>query len=154
MRRFFILACVCCLAGVTAPATAATGRIIKVLPQFVDLHGRRSLSPSLYERDAYQAFLLAHPDRCSRLDFIVQWKARGGVYAPLKIRVEIMGTSTGDLPTRKVLEKVVNQHGWWSHWTSLKLDVNAYEELGRVTAWRVTLWEGDELRGEQRSFLW
>jgi hypothetical protein len=154
MRRFLILLCVCCLAGVTARAKAATGRVIKVLPQSVDLQGRRSLSPSLYDRDAYQAMLLAHPDRCSGLSFIIQWKAHGGVYAPLKMRVEMMGTSTGDLPTRMVLEKEVKKTGWWSHWTSLQLDGTAYRELGKVTAWRVTLWEGDELRGEQRSFLW
>jgi hypothetical protein len=39
-----------------APAAQAAGpRVYKVLPQFLDVNGRASLTPSLYDRDAYQA---------------------------------------------------------------------------------------------------
>src|SRR5207249_4815919 len=44
---------------------AAAGRVVKVLPQFLDLKGRNTLSPSLYERDAYQAVLRRHPEQRS-----------------------------------------------------------------------------------------
>ena len=38
-----------------AAATAQTGRVVKVLPLYLDLKGRDAISPSLFDRDAYQA---------------------------------------------------------------------------------------------------
>jgi hypothetical protein len=29
-----------------------------------------------------------------------------------------------------------------------------YKKLGELVAWRVTLWDGDKLLAEQKSFLW
>jgi hypothetical protein len=29
-----------------------------------------------------------------------------------------------------------------------------FKSLGELTAWRVTLWDGDRQVGEQQSFLW
>ena len=43
-------------------ASAATGRVLKVLPHLLDTNGLHTLKPSLYERDAYQAYLRKHPD--------------------------------------------------------------------------------------------
>ena len=42
----------------------------------------------------------------------------------------------------------------YSHWTQLDLLGEEYKEFGVVTAWRVSLWEGSRLLGEQKSFLW
>ena len=58
---------------VCAAASAATGKVIKVLPQFLDLKGRHSLSPSLYDRDAYQAQLRDTKTNISGMRFAVQW---------------------------------------------------------------------------------
>jgi len=154
MRRHFILATLGCLLAMPFPAAAATGSVIKVLPLFLDLEGRRAPSPSLYDRDAYQESLRRHPERRSGMSFEIQWKTHGGVYSPLKLRVELRGSAKGDLPSYKVLETEVKPGGWFSHWTSLPLVGEDYREMGTVTAWRVTLWEGDELLGEQKSFLW
>jgi hypothetical protein len=85
--------------------------------------------------------------------FDVQWKARG-LAAPLKLRVELIGTARGDLPARLVLEYDVKAGGWFSHWTSLPLTGEEYRKLGNLTGWRATLWQGDRLLGEQKSFLW
>ncbi|HWX21532.1 MAG TPA: hypothetical protein VN578_16645 [Candidatus Binatia bacterium] len=136
------------------PAEAATGRVLKVLPQFLDLKGRNSLSPSLYERDAYQAVLRAHPERRSAMRFNVQWKTKGPVWDPLKVRVEMRGIVEGNLPKQLILEEPAQPGGWFSHWTGLTLTSQQYKTLGEVTAWRVTLWEGEQLLGEQKSFLW
>ena len=153
MRRpLFLIVWIGLLAAGTAGA--ATGKVIKVLPEFLDLKGRTSLSPSLYERDAYQAYLRQHPELQSGIRFYVQWKTHGPVYSPLKLRVEMVGTAKGNLPSRKALETEVKPGGWFSHWTSQDLAGEAYRQFGEVTAWRATLWEGDELLGEQKSFLW
>lgn len=141
------------LAG-ALPAAAAGGRVIKVLQQLTDLKGRNSLSPSLYDRDAYQAWLRQHADQVSGVRLYIQWKADRHSFAPLKLRAELRGTAEGKPPTRRVLEKTVIPGGWFSHWTALSLSGEDYKGIGEVTAWRVTLWEGDRLLSEQQSFLW
>ncbi len=154
MRRLWIwLALVGWLAGAWS-AQAATGRVIKVLPQYLDLKGRNSLTPSLYERDVYQAMLLEHTNLCSGMQFCVHWKTKGQPAAPLKLRIELRGIAHGDFPRQLVLEKPVEPCGWLGHWTNVPLVREKYKTLGRVTAWRVTLWEGSRLLGQQQSFLW
>ncbi|HOC58135.1 MAG TPA: hypothetical protein PKI20_21130 [Verrucomicrobiota bacterium] len=135
-------------------AQAATGRVIKVLPQFLDLKGRNSLTPSLQERDTYQAYLRDHTNECSGMRFNVQWKTKGQPAAPLKLRLEVRGIARGDFPRQLTLESPVKRRGWFSQWTWFALVGREYEDFGSITAWRVTLWEGDQLLGEQRSYLW
>jgi hypothetical protein len=154
MRRLTVCLSLCCLLGANAATGVATGRIVKVLPQFLDRKGRHTLSPSLYERDAYQAFLRQHPDQRSGIRFAVQWKTRGTATVPVKLRVELRGTAKGDLPSRAVLETEVKPGGWFSRWTSLPLTGEDYQKSGEITAWRVTMWEGERQLSEQKSFLW
>ena len=135
-------------------AHGATGRVIKVLPQFLDLKGRNSLSPSLHERDIYQAVLREHTNQCSGMRFNVQWKTKGPPVTQLKLQVELRGVARGDFPKQLVLEKPVEPRGRFSHWTEIPLVGKEYKSFGKVTAWRVTLWEGPELLGQQQSFLW
>ena len=40
-----------------ASFAAATGEVVKVLPFLLDTHGQIAKSPSLFDRDAYQAYL-------------------------------------------------------------------------------------------------
>jgi hypothetical protein len=144
---------VCLLLSSTA--MAGTGRVIKVLPEFLDLQGRTALSPSLYERDAYQAELRAHPERRSGLRFYVQWKTKGAIWQPMNLRLELRGRAEGNLPKQLVLEEpLVNKGTKFTRWTGMTLNGQQYQQLGTVTAWRVTLWEGKRLLGEQKSFLW
>ena len=86
--------------------------------------------------------------------FDVQWKKKGGVFEPLKLKVELRGIAQGNLPKQLVLEQPLEPEGWLSHWTSLVLSGEEYRNFGDVTAWRVSLWEGGQRLGEQRSFLW
>lgn len=138
----------------TAAARATEGRIYKVLPQYVDLKGRTSLTPSLYDRDAYQAKLRKNPKERSGLAFKVQWKAEVADTVPLKLKVEMRGVAEGEIPKEKTIELPVSQRHWYSHWATLTLTGDDYKTFGEVTAWRVTLWDGDQILGEQKSFLW
>ena len=154
MRRFFFLVIAALIGFASLSAFAATGRVAKVLPHFLDLKGRHSLSPSLYDRDAYQSQLRQHPEQRSALRFDVLWRARGA-NARLKLRAELRGTASGNLPREQTLEtEITPGNGSVSRWTSLKLAGAEYKEFGEVTAWRVTLWDGEQLVGEQKSFLW
>ncbi len=154
MRRFILWFALLSWLAAALPGEAATGRVVKVLPEYLDLQGRNSLSPSLYERDAYQADLRLHPEKRSGMCFFVQWKTKGAASAPVKIRLELRGIAQGDLPRQTVLEQTVKPGGWFRHWTRITLRDQAYKEFGEVTAWRATLWEGEKLLGEQKSFLW
>ena len=154
MRRLFIRVLAALLCAGTFSASAATGRVVKVLPHFLDLKGRHSLSPSLYDRDAYQAQLRQHPELRSALRFDVHWRA-SGVTGKLKLRAELRGTAHGNLPGEHTIETELGRgKSAISRWSSLALAGEDYKNFGEVTAWRVTLWDGEQLLGEQKSFLW
>ncbi|HUR44930.1 MAG TPA: hypothetical protein VMZ27_03560 [Candidatus Saccharimonadales bacterium] len=132
-------------------APAATDKIIKVLPQYMDAKGRTSLSPSLYDRDAYQARLRRHPEDCLGMTFQVQWKAKST--AELKMFLEVRGSKAGQ-STSASLQTPVKHLGGLNRWTPLVIKDAAYNDLGEITAWRVSLWQGDTFLAEQKSFLW
>ena len=154
MRRLFIIVLAALTCAVSFSAIAATGRVIKVLPHFLDLKGRHSLSPSLYDRDAYQAQLRQNPEQRSALRFDVHWRATGAK-EKLKLRAELRGTAQGNQPRQTTLETEFEPgKNSMNRWTSLSLAGEDYKNFGEVTAWRVTLWDGEQLVGEQKSFLW
>ncbi|MHB8523956.1 MAG: hypothetical protein ACYDH9_24805 [Limisphaerales bacterium] len=140
------------LGGVPSPE-AAEGKILKVLPQYLDREGRHSLSPSLYERDAYQAYLRRNLRLQSTMRFAVQWKAASTGAGPLKLRLELR-TSHRDAANPYVLEQPVRSRRRFSRWSILKVDPAVYRQVGDMIAWRVTLWGADRQLAEQKSFLW
>ncbi len=153
VRRCFIYLLIVILIVFAFSANAATGRVNKVLPLFLDLKGRHTLSPSLYDRDAYQAQLRANPDQRSGLRFDIYWRARAVPGTKVKLRAELRGTAKGEIPSQHKLETEIKASAT-SRWTSLSLEGEDYRKFGEVTAWRVTLWDGEQLIGEQKSFLW
>lgn len=144
------------LFGLLVPAHAAervTGRVIKVLPMLLDQNGRIAISPSLFDRDAYQAKLHANPGLVSTIRYDVLWSARHAGNTKLTLRVELRGTDTNGLPKTKTLKTRVTP-GFFHKWTQLKLSRKDYQQFGAVTAWRATLWDDGRLLSEQKSFLW
>ncbi|HEX3627738.1 MAG TPA: hypothetical protein VH280_20200 [Verrucomicrobiae bacterium] len=132
---------------------APTGRIVKVLQMLMDTNGAVAVSPSLFDRDAYQAWLMEHTNQVSGVRFDVCWKASHAQGLTLKVRVDARGVGVGGLPTEAVLERTVTPK-IFHHWISLTLTGRGYKKLGTLAAWRVTLWNGEQEISEQRSFLW
>ncbi len=153
MRTLLILLLTGGLLVTAGAADALAGRVYKVLPLLMDQQGRVALSPSLFDRDAYQAELRQHTNRVSAVRYDVLWSAKYAGAAKLKLRLELRGLSTNNLPKLKTLESEVSP-GSFRHWTAFKLDGDEYHSFGAVTAWRATLWKDDELVGEEKSFLW
>jgi len=153
MRRFLI----CLLfVGVFTSALAddaITGRVVKVLPLFLDLKGHDAISPSLFDRDAYQFYLRQHTNEISAIRFDVLWKASNVANAKLKLRVELRGVGEHGLPRQIILETEVVPK-FFRRWTSLILGGLDYKNFGVLVAWRATLWNDGQLLGEQKSFLW
>jgi hypothetical protein len=132
-------------------AEASSAKIKKVLPHLIDSQGRNSLSPSLYERDAYQFFLRTHPEQRAGISFDVQWSAPKS--ANLTLLIEMRGASGDAIRTEK-LEMPVKKKGLFSSWSSVVLRGEAYKNFGELVAWRATLWDGNKQIAEQKSFLW
>ena len=132
---------------------AATGRVIKVLPHLLDAQGRHATSPSLYDRDAYQARLRANPAEQSGIRYDVQWKAKATT-GTVKLRLELRGPAKDGVTGEKTIETEAKP-GWGGRrWSGVVLTGEEFKKFGGITAWRVTLWDGDQLLGEQKSFLW
>ena len=134
-------------------ATAPAGKLVKVLPLLLNREGHDALSPSLFDRDAYQHYLLLHTNEISGIRYDVLWKASGTAGNKVRVKVELQAVAPDGSPRRKTLETIVTP-GRFRHWTELPLRDNDYISLGHIVAWRATLWSGDLLLGEQKSFLW
>jgi hypothetical protein len=152
MSLFKPLLLVIALGAATLPVVGASSvKVLKVLPQFIDLEGRCALSPSLYDRDAYQAYLRDHLEKRSGMRFAVEWKSSNSM--PLKLRVELRGYRAGQ-PTSSRLEESVRHKGWFGSWAYPTIKGDDYKQLGDLTSWRATFWDGDTMVAEQKSFLW
>lgn len=153
MRRLLI---VLILLGALSAACAAdpvSGRVIKVLPLLLNLRGHDAVTPSLFDRDAYQAWLRLNPNQISALRVDVWCKTANADQTKLTVRAELRGIGENNVPRQIVLEKTAAT-GFFHRWTSLTLAGADYQNFGALVAWRVTLWSGDRLLGEQKSFLW
>jgi hypothetical protein len=153
MRRLLMILLLLGSVSAVSAADAVTGHIVKVLPLFLDQKGRDAISPSLYDRDAYQSYLRQHTNEVSAVRFDVLWKASDNAGAKLKLRVELRGIGAGGMPKQTALEQTVTPK-FFRSWTSLTLGGADRQDFGEVVAWRATLWSGDELLDEQKSFLW
>src|SRR3954471_10065052 len=109
---------------------ASEPKIIKVLPHLVDKKGRHALSPSLYDRDAYQVYLREHPAEITALRFDVQWKA-GGRTTPLKLKIEIRGSKL-DLGTTMTVQTEVEPPKFFAKWSQVSLDKETHDKLGEI----------------------
>jgi hypothetical protein len=153
MRRLLVIWLLLGSLSATFASDAPSGRVVKVLPLLLDLKGRDAVSPSLYDRDAYQVYLRQHTNEISAIRFDVLWKAANATNAKLKLRVELRGTGSSNLLCQTTLEQPVTP-GFFRRWTPLTLSGADYNHFGKLIAWRVTLWSDDQLLGEQKSFLW
>ena len=151
MIRLLSLLVLLTAASVARGAELSGGAILKVMPLFLDAKGRSSLSPSLFERDAYQESLRKNPSQRSTLSFDVQWRA--ATANPVTIRLELR-SSRNDFDRPVLLEAQGKPSRWFSTWTQFRIPEADFKKLGEVTAWRATLWSGDLQLGELHSFLW
>ena len=158
LRFLFTLFILLVLAFVPAKAqeqeTPVTGKVLKVLPQLLDQKGRSTISPSLFDRDAYQALLRSNADQVSGIRYDVNWKAKNAEFQTLTLRVELRGLHEEKVPREKTLETSIAGKRSLRKWTSVKLTGDDYAEFGRITAWRATLWCDGTLIDEYKSFLW
>ncbi len=141
------------LGSLPLAALAGEAKIIKVLPHLLDKQGRNSVSPSLFERDAYQAHLRLNPKEIHGVRYDVQWRNEPTSETPLKLRLQIRSeNSQHGTPT--VIETVVKPSRSKARWSSISIPVELYQKLGRVISWKVELLSGADAIAQQSSFLW
>jgi len=141
------------LVTATIAFSATAAEIRKVLPHLLDEAGRISVSPGLFERDAYQQKLREHPARISGVRYDVQWRAHGVDRDRLKIRLQLR-TAKREPSNPLVIEAAVKDNRRFGGWSSVKLEAATYLAAGEVLAWRAVLLDGNEEIAEQKSFLW
>ncbi|HEV2696284.1 MAG TPA: hypothetical protein VG347_25590 [Verrucomicrobiae bacterium] len=132
---------------------ADPGKVVKVLPFFVDKDGNIAKSPSLFDRDAYQAYLHVHTNEVNGIRYDVLWKTSKVEGEKVAVRMELRGALDGNLPKTKTLETEAAP-GKTGDWTEVKFVGDEYKSFGPIVAWRATLWSGTNQVGEQKSFLW
>jgi hypothetical protein len=145
-----ILALLLLLAGL--PLHAAEGKILKVLPFYLDAKGRNALSPSLFDRDAYQALLKRKPELRKALRMDVQFKT-ASASTNLQLRIELRCNQEGQI-TNSTHTASVAKTGFTGRWQTVKVEGEAFEKMGSLVAWRATLWDADHQIAEQKSFIW
>ncbi len=153
MRRLLMILLLLVSLSAAFAADTVNGRVVKVLPLFLNLKGHDAVTPSLFDRDAYQAWLRLNTNQISALRLDVWCKTANAGKTKLTLRAELRGIGDNNLPRVAVLEKPAAT-GFFHRWTSLTLDGADYKKLGALVAWRVTLWSGDQMLSEQKSFLW
>ncbi len=130
---------------------ATEGRVMKVLPHLIDSAGRHTLSPSLYERDAYQSLLQSDPTRVRSLRFDVLWKISNPVPPKLTLRIEMRGGSDAK---PQVINRSVKRGFFGRRWSHIQLSEADYKALGKLSGWRVSLVTEASEVASMSSFLW
>jgi hypothetical protein len=151
MRILLLYFCMLSL-GFSLRASEGNLRIVKVLPFLIDKKGEHTISPSLFERDAYQGYLRRHPAEVSTLRYDFQWKGKVNSVEGVTVRLEVRG-SRGDLRHPSIFESPLRRSGW-GKWGFIALPEEDYHALGAIVAWHLTLWQGGTQIAEQKSFLW
>ena len=155
--RLIVLLCLSLIGHASSPSSAAEPsevKIVKTLRHLLDKQGRHTISPSLLDRDAYQAFLRDHPENVTGLRFDVQWRREKRDMGNLKLRVEIRHGSGSTIENVTQTVAIETPSRRRSQWQQIAITGDAYRALHEVIAWRVSIWqEGAEL-ASQESFLW
>ena len=134
------------------PARAADQRVIKVLPHLLDKDGAHTVSPSLFDRDAYQSWLKENPDHQTGVRYDIHWRsAKPGKF---ELKLELLGRVEKGQIKRRTVEGKVSVQRSKSQWTALSLTGEDFKQFGPIVAWRVSLWQGDQLVAKHQSFLW
>ena len=133
-------------------AYAGGDRIVKVLPHYLDVHGKHAVSPSLFERDAYQAMLKANPDKRGGMQFDVRWKSGVASRRERVLRLELVTPKHPEsLPL--VIEQALPPKRK-SGWAKVPIGAATAKEAGEIVAWRLALVVDGATVASQQSFLW
>lgn len=148
-----LLACLLCMFLFAFESEAGSIKIFKVLPHYLDLEGRHTLSPSLFERDRYQSLLRTQPEKCSTIRFDIQWRNTLRSSENLTLMVEVRPSKQGE-KTISFTEKLPSRKSIWSKWCKVKIPEEMFKEIENVGAWKVTIRDGEEVLKEYPSFMW
>jgi len=121
--------------------------LIKVLPHYLDEHGRHTIGVTLIDRDLYQQKLRNDPAAVYGVRYNVNWRGNSG----MTVRLELRSTKAG--VALLTLEQPGSPESGGT-WTPILIDVDTYKNFGQPESWRVTLWQDGKQVAEQASFLW
>ena len=135
-------------------ALGASTEILKVLPHWLDQQGRHTVSPSLFERDAYQLHLKYHREEVSTIRFDVNWRLKERGLQGCMLHLEARFGSKEGIQTleQKTLIKAGKRRK--KGWSDLRIPKASVDFQSNLIAWRVRVMRGDEVLATRTSFLW
>lgn len=121
---------------------------------YLDKNGRHAISPSLYDRDAYQAWLRSHRDKIDGICFDVLWNAKRCA-KEMELVVELVTTVNPKVDPLVIRKKILPPRlGFLGKWTRIELKGEDFVKEGDILAWRVMIIADGQPIAEERSFLW
>ena len=124
-----------------------------MLPHYLDDQGRHTLSPDLFQRDAYQEYLFQNPEVVSTVRYDAFWGAFASKQGPDTVRLDLRGTRNGE-PTDHSIEAAVADNRRGRKWVGVTVSPEDYAGIGRVVAWRLVASKDGQEVETARSFLW
>lgn len=149
-----------CLSGMLIPSLRADEvstpgfEVLKVNHEFIDSSGYTKEEPGdLINRARYQS-MIRNTDKVRGIRFFIHWKAPNNDGRRLAVKLEARGYDAGsernsmEVITRRIED--VDSSGW----ISVDIDADRYKQFGKLMAWKVSLWSGNELKSSRYSFTW
>ena len=153
LQWFFI-----CLIGLASSfstrALGASTEILKVLPHWLDRQGRHTVSPSLFERDAYQLHLKEHREEVSTIRFDVNWRLKERGLQGCTLHLEARFGSEEGIQTLEQKTLIETGKRRKKGWSGLRIPEASFDVQSNLIAWRVRVMRGDEVLATRTSFLW
>jgi hypothetical protein len=129
--------------------------VLKVNHELIDVQGNTQEDiGDLVNRARYQD-RLESSGQFTGIRFFVHWKAPSTELHNLIVKIEAHGLDAGSgREATEVLKKSYSDLPGFSGWTTLDLANDLFKKFGKLMAWRVSLWHGNELKASRQSFTW
>jgi len=129
--------------------------ILKVNHELIDEQGNtHSEIADLVNRARYQNELRGS-GLYKGIRFIVHWKIPSTELRNLTVKVEARGLDAGSgREVTEVMTKNYMEIPSFSGWATLDLNNEVFKKFGKLMAWRVSLWRGNEMKTSRHSFTW
>lgn len=145
------------LAGCSTPNSVQKPgyQVVKVNRTLLDQWGHETGTEvgDLKAEAVYQFDLRHNPKLQFGARFHIKWKAPDK--APqLKLQLDVRGLTADNLVVYDTLTEEHPAMDGWAEWSTIDIKGERFKKLGTITAWKVSIFSGGELKAELPSGNW
>jgi hypothetical protein len=144
------------LAGCSTPNSVQKPgyQIVKVNRTLFDTDGHETdVVGDLKGEAIYQFHLRDNPSQQAGARFHIKWKAPDKTQS-VKLRLDVRGLTAENLVVFDTLSEEHARMDGWAEWSTLDIAGERFKRLGIITAWKVSVFAGGELKAELPSGNW